>query len=151
MELTPKYYYTCPICCSTSPDIIINGVAKWDMDDKALGRAALEAAVKRCISGDTSDGYHTFDELYHHRAILFSVLVATFSSWSWKSKVHRDATMFPGMFIVGINTPDGQATYHYSLKYWDRFKCKGLEKAPKWDGHSPQIAIERISRLVYLS
>ena len=24
--------------------------------------------------GDLSDGYHTFNELYHHRAILFSVI-----------------------------------------------------------------------------
>lgn len=26
------------------------------------------------INGNTSDGYHTFDELYHHRAILFAVI-----------------------------------------------------------------------------
>ena len=26
------------------------------------------------ITGDTSDGYHTFNELYRHRAILFSVI-----------------------------------------------------------------------------
>lgn len=23
------------------------------------------------VTGSTSDGYHTFDELYHHRAVLF--------------------------------------------------------------------------------
>lgn len=28
------------------------------------------------VTGSTSDGYHTFDELYHHRAVLFSVIVA---------------------------------------------------------------------------
>lgn len=28
------------------------------------------------ITGETSDGYHTFNELYHHRAVLFSVIVA---------------------------------------------------------------------------
>lgn len=27
------------------------------------------------VTGATSDGYHTFDELYHHRAVLFSVIV----------------------------------------------------------------------------
>lgn len=26
------------------------------------------------VTGSTSDGYHTFDELYHHRAVLFSVI-----------------------------------------------------------------------------
>ena len=30
------------------------------------------------VTGSTSDGYHTFDELYHHRAVLFSVIVAMF-------------------------------------------------------------------------
>lgn len=27
------------------------------------------------------------------------------------------------------------------------FKVKELERAPKWDGHTPQDAIERLSRL----
>lgn len=31
------------------------------------------------INGETSDGYHTFNELYHHRAVLFSVIVKAFS------------------------------------------------------------------------
>ena len=26
--------------------------------------------------GKISDGYHTFDELYHHRALLFASIVA---------------------------------------------------------------------------
>lgn len=34
-------------------------------------------------SGSTSDGYHTFDELYHHRAVLFSVIVAMFRGRSY--------------------------------------------------------------------
>lgn len=25
------------------------------------------------VTGSTSDGYHTFDELYHHRAVLLMV------------------------------------------------------------------------------
>lgn len=53
------------------------------------------------------------------------------------------------MFIVGINTPKGQATYHYDIDpYWDMFKCKELERAPEWDDHTPTQAIERISSLV---
>ena len=31
--------------------------------------------LKSEINGETSDGYHTFNELYHHRAVLFSVIV----------------------------------------------------------------------------
>ena len=104
--------------------------------------------VMREIDGDTSDGYHTFNELYHHRAVLFSVIVKAFSDKAWKSLRHHDGTMYDGMFIVGIDTPDGQATYHYDIDpYWDMFECRELELAPEWDGHTPVQAIERIGRL----
>lgn len=101
--------------------------------------------------GEVSDGYHTFNELYHHRAVLFSVICNEHPDLAWKSKLHADGTMYDGMFIVGIETPDGQATYHYDLDpYWDMFRVKELECAPKWDGHTPAQAIERIGRLAYL-
>lgn len=98
--------------------------------------------------GNLSDGYHTFNELYHHRAILFSVICNTYSGVAWKSKKHDDGSMFDGMFIVGLETPYGQVTYHYDTEpYWDIFKVQELEKAPKWDGHSADEAIERMERL----
>lgn len=103
------------------------------------------------INGDTSDGYHTFNELYHHRAVLFSVIVKAFPDKAWKSKMHHDGTMYDGMFIVGIETPSGQATYHYDIEpYWNMFECPELERAPEWDGHSPQEAIDRIGKLTPL-
>lgn len=100
------------------------------------------------VTGATSDGYHTFDELYHHRAVLFSVVVAMFRGRSWKSLHHHDGTMYDGMFIVGIDTPAGPATYHYDVEpYWDMFPCRVLDRAPEWDGHTPDDAIERIGTL----
>ena len=104
--------------------------------------------VAPVITGETSDGYHTFNELYHHRAVLFSVIVRAFTDQAWKSRKHHDGTMYDGMFIVGIETPDGQATYHYDIEpYWDMFQCKELEYAPEWDGHTPAQAIARIGKL----
>ena len=98
--------------------------------------------------GDLSDGYHTFNELYHHRAILFSVICNEHPDISWKAKLHDDGSMYNGMFIVGIETPQGQATYHYDMKpYWDMFRVKELSKAPVWDGHTPKQAIDRIYQL----
>lgn len=101
--------------------------------------------------GEVSDGYHTFNELYHHRAVLFSVICNGHPELAWKSKKHHDPAepMYDGMFIVGIETPNGQATYHYDLDpYWDMFRVKELESAPKWDGHTPAQAIERIAKMV---
>ena len=107
-------------------------------------------AIPETGIGDLSDGYHTFHELYHHRAILFSVICNVFKNRAWKSKKHHDGTMYDGMFIVGIDTPKGQATYHYDIDpYWDIFQVKELSNAPEWDGHTPDEAINRISTLTY--
>ena len=104
--------------------------------------------VAPVITGETSDGYHTFNELYHHRAVLFSVIVKAFPDRAWKARKHHDGSMYDGMFIVGIETPDGQATYHYDIEpYWDMFECKELKYAPEWDGHTPDDAIRRIGTL----
>lgn len=95
--------------------------------------------------GSVSDGYHTYDELYHHRAMLFASLCHAYPSLFWKSKKHDDGTMYAGMFIVGMNTRSGQATYHYDVDpYWHFFDCKELDKAPVFDGHTPDDAIRRI-------
>lgn len=100
------------------------------------------------VTGDTTDGFHTFNELYHHRAVLFSFIVTCFPGASWKSMRHHDGTMYDGMFIVGIDTPAGPATYHYDVDpYWDMFPCRVLDRAPEWDGHTPAQAIERINSL----
>lgn len=122
---------------------------KIAMLDAMIVEDALDLLkAQQHITGETSDGYHTFNELYHHRAVLFSVIVANYPDRAWKSKKHHDGTMYDGMFIVGIDTPDGQATYHYVINpYWDMFDCKVREFAPEWDGHTPAQAIERIGKL----
>jgi len=114
----------------------------------AKARIVNVVEVPKTGIGDLSDGYHTFNELYHHRAVLFSVICNMFPDKAWKSKLHDTGDMFEGMFIVGIETPEGQATYHYDIDpYWDMFKVKELDRAPTWDGHTPEDAINRISRL----
>ena len=129
-------------------DLFENGMAKLHVVDiDSLPRANVKEIPETGI-GDLSDGYHTFNELYHHRAILFSVICNMMPDKAWKSKLHDTGDMFDNMFIVGIETPNGQATYHYDINpYWDMFKVKELERAPRWDGHTAQDAIERISKL----
>ena len=51
-----------------------------------------------------------------------------FRGRSWTSLHHHDGTMYDGMFIVGIDTPAGPATYHYDVEpYWDMFPCRVLD------------------------
>lgn len=98
-----------------------------------------EKSNKTISTKNISDGYHTFGELYHHRAVLFSVICNQNKDIAWKSLQHDDGTMFDGdMFIVGVETPQGQYTYHYHIEpYWNMFDVKELDYAPKWDGHQP--------------
>lgn len=89
------------------------------------------------IDENTSDGYHTFKELYHHRMILFAALCNAHPDKAWKARKHHDGTMFgEEWFVVGIETLQGQYTYHYD-EGWELFNVKELEFAPEWDGHKP--------------
>ncbi len=109
-----------------------------------------EKAEREANPGEVSDGYHTFNELYHHRAVLFSVICNQNSGFAWKSKQHHvgGTPMYDGMFVCGIETPNGQATYHYDIEpYWNIFNVQELDCAPEWDGHTPNMALDRIMSL----
>jgi hypothetical protein len=124
------------------------------------GRQILKNRDGDLTMGSVSDGYHTFDELYEHRAVLFIALCNMVSRWErdlypigsyktvWKSRKHSDGSMFEGYFIAGIKTPEGDATYHVKNEYWDRIKWSiELVEAPEWDGHTPKDALERINKM----
>ena len=142
-------------------DMISRSALLADLREKGFLPAIVQRAIERAPAvdaveipptgvGDLSDGYHTFNELYHHRAILFSVICNNHPEIAWKSMRHNEpnSPMYDGMFIVGIETPQGQATYHYDIDpYWDMFKVKELDLAPAWDGHTPDEAIRRIGIL----
>lgn len=99
-------------------------------------------------NGTLSDGYHSFNDLYHQRAYLFATICNQNSWRSWKSKKHSDGSMFgDDWFIVGIFTPKGQYTYHYKMEYWDLFNVQYFENAPEWDGHTDKD----VDRLLSLS
>jgi len=107
--------------------------------------------------GDFSDGYHTFNQLYHQRAVLFATIVNLNSDISWKSWKHEDGKYCVDSngewFIVGVDTPEGSYTYHYSKEYWDLFKCQELEYGKPWDGHTEKdvdrlLSLDRASYIV---
>lgn len=98
-----------------------------------------------CETSQISDGYHTFEELYNHRMILFSIICNAYPYRAWKSKLHYDGTMYDNHFIVGITTSEGDFTYHYYLDNWDKFQVKELSNAPKWDGHTSDDIIRLYS------
>lgn len=100
-----------------------------------------------CIPGKTSDGYHTFDELYRHRCLLFVALMAAYPDKSWFSPKHHDGTSFDGWFVAGMSLPTGDITYHLPIEMWALTKQavpRLLDTAPQWDGHSSSDVCDRL-------
>lgn len=119
-------------------------------DSMEKAKQAINAELERMRDAgitrkNISDGHHTFGELYYHRMVLFSVILNKNAEISWKARKHHDGTMFDGDFICGIDTPQGQYTYHYKLEFWDWFKVKELEFAPEYDGHKPKDIVRLLS------
>lgn len=101
---------------------------------------------------DLSDGYHTFNQLYHQRAILFATIVKQNKNRAWKSLRHEDGEFCfgGGRFIVGIDTPAGSYTYHYKTdKYWNLFDCTVLDRSKPWDGHTEDDVTRLLSLISY--
>lgn len=112
---------------------------------------ALEQQPKSEDMGEVSDGYHTFNQLYYQRAILFATIVNQNKDRAWKSYKHEDGKYCfdkdGEWFIVGIDTPLGSYTYHYSKEYWDYFDCEELECGKPWDGHTEEDVTRLLSLL----
>lgn len=108
-----------------------------ELKDNDFSDALRQVDAEEIDTGEISDGYHTFNELYHHRTKLFAIVCNAFPSASWKSLLHFDGTMYDGYFIAGVVTPEGDYSYHAKLEYWDDYQIPELQNAPEWDGHEP--------------
>ena len=111
-----------------------------------------EIIVDQNDPANTSDGYHTFRELYAHRVALFILLMRLNPQNAWWSKLHHDGTMFEGGYIIaGLTTPFGQVTYHLQdkyIQYLENTDVPYLDLAPEWDGHTPNDVVDRLLKTV---
>lgn len=100
-------------------------------------------------TGSISDGYHTFDELYEYR-MLYNAHAA--EGWAQQGKAvkswrHSDGEecFGGGWFVVVVDLyPHGQVSNHYPAADWGLFHVPEVERAPEWDGHTPQEAARRL-------
>jgi len=113
---------------------------------RAREEAICEVAGIKDI-GDLSDGFHTFNQLYYQRMMLFATIVKQNRGRAWKSLRHEDGELCfgGGWFIVGIDTPEGSYTYHYEDNYYSLFDCVELERAKHWDGHTEKDVTRLLS------
>jgi hypothetical protein len=124
----------------------------------AIKKALAQPEQEFVIDGDTSDGYHTFNELYEFRK---AYNVALFNEWAAANKcsVHKswrhhdgEKCFGGGWFIVVAITPNGQISNHYEAKDWDLFKVPEVEKAVfEFDGHTGSDVINRLKTYTALA
>jgi hypothetical protein len=108
--------------------------------------------------GKISDGYHTFDELYEHRCLLWVALLTQVSAlvelcvhefgvgWMVPTPEFVRFKHYEGWFLLGVIVPKvGQMSYHLPMKFWD--DC-GFAEEKEWDfdGHTSADVLERISK-----
>lgn len=112
----------------------------------------MSAVLDQSI-GETSDGYHTFNELYEHRIALFLALCANLRMMPighvWRSKLHSNGSSFDGWFVLGIGTERGQQiTYHLPMSRWSDASRVSVERdrAPEFDGHTSADVLARLAR-----
>ena len=102
-------------------------------------------------TGQISDGYHTFNDLYAHRRALFIALCHCLLGSGvhvWKSHRHSDGTGYDGWFIAGIGwQPGEQITYHLPNNDWPALHIPELEIAPPFDGHTADDVLQRLQKL----
>jgi hypothetical protein len=122
-------------------------IAEWEngeaYEDKADFADSLAHSVRHYFSpeniGEQSDGYHTFNELYRHRHLLFLSLC----------KLIGNATFlrehYPGWDAVTLQLPTGQISYHIPFE----FRTMTLKVAAEttenpWDGHTSMDVMQRL-------
>lgn len=93
----------------------------------------------KIVDGDISDGYHTFDELYQHRCLLFvNLCLLQPDAAAWKEDLD-------GWFLLYLETLKGQISYHIPFKYLNLIEGR-IVNCPdyKWDGHTSSDVLERL-------
>jgi hypothetical protein len=124
----------------------------WICAVAAMQEAVVNHSLTTQVSGSTSDGYHTFDELYEHRHALFLNLMAMLYEEAWYSRKHNDGSEMEGWFIAGINLPTGTISYHMPDRLYDAAMNTGATQmpcAPEWDGHKSGDVVRRLLKMVY--
>jgi hypothetical protein len=118
---------------------------------RALPLFTTPQQAEPVVDGNTSDGYHTFNELYDFRmsynAALFNEWAESGKHFVHKSRRHHDGELCfgGGYFVVVAVLPEGQISNHYKAKYWNLFNVVSVEKALfEFDGHTGTDVLSRL-------
>ena len=99
----------------------------------------LETLANGYPVGTITDGYHSFDDLYEHRNLLFLNLIVHMDYREEATAYYTEDPNMPGWILVVLETEKlGQISYHMQDGY-DQF-LKHIPKIPwnelNWDSRS---------------
>lgn len=136
------------------------------IEEKLNGLIVALKEEKVIETSNITDKWHTFGDLYNHRMAFTIALCNAINLlnidklliegredpkvYCYKSKRHHNNEkdpMFEGSFIVVIESPGGQISYHYDLEEWDKFKVEERYEPNPYDGHTPDDTIVRLINL----
>lgn len=100
-----------------------------------------------CDPSLVSDGYHTFQELYDHRYMLWILVLKHYQESAFKTYRDNDGVRIDGWFIAGMNTELGQLTYHLPEIYWNYVDAPEIPKNDGFDNHSSKDVLTRLAEL----
>ena len=98
--------------------------------------------------GTITDGYHSFDELYEHRNLLFLNFLIHADYREEVTTYYTEDPNIPGWILVVMKSKKlGQISYHMEEGYSQFLKY--ITKIPweqhEWDGHTSQEVIYRLA------
>lgn len=99
-------------------------------------------------TGEISDGYHTFNELYDHRCLLFVWLMNLNQAAAFKTRKHADGSEFPGWFVGIIRTEAGEISYHLPNLMWDMALVPEIEQHNTYDGSDADAVLKRLREIL---
>jgi hypothetical protein len=98
----------------------------------------------KIVGNDISDGYHTFNELYEHRILLFINLCLAMPDKAVIGKTDGD------WFVMFLKLPNGQISYHLHIKYLPYVTPHIVaDLTYEWDGHVSSDVVERLKLFAY--
>lgn len=101
----------------------------------------MSEKIFKIVNGDISDGYHTFDELYEHRYLLFinlCLLQPEKASWTQEH--------YEGWDLLRLYLPSGQISYHIPKHFSYLYHNLIVNRDDEWDGHTSSVVVSRLAR-----
>lgn len=107
----------------------------------------MEEKTFKIVGNDMSDGYHTFDELYEHRILLYLLWLVEEKGGGQNRDVYWVKDHFPDWDLVATNVGTQQISYHVPISYRDVLQKHFVQRDTLdhvWDGHTSADVADRM-------